>query len=197
MDFEVEICVKYLGSVEELLLDVENKGFVLQEEFQLNDIYMIEDDVDISKHSNLDILARGVIVREAVGVHKLLLYKYKEFDENGDIIKQGKVKCPILDIQKGKEFLEYLGYKVMFRINYKNYIYTNGKNEIYIQDAGNNEIYIEMEQGNLKLANLNGKDIKEMKEVLNSYNFNIDKSNYFVKKAEIALTKLKTERKRN
>jgi hypothetical protein len=48
-----------------------------------------------------------------------------------------------------------------------------------------------MEQENIELDNLNGNNINEMKDILISYNFNIDKSNFFVKKAEVALMKIK------
>jgi predicted adenylyl cyclase CyaB len=191
MKYELEVSVRYLGSKEEILEELRNKGFKIQEEFELNDIYMVNKDLDISKISNLDLLSKSVIVREIVGKEKLLLYKYKEFNENGDIIKQGKVRCNILDIEKGKEFLEALNFRILFEIRDKNYIYTNGKNEIYVQDVEGQGIYIEMEQENIELDNLNGNNINEMKDILISYNFNIDKSNFFVKKAEVALMKIK------
>ena len=190
-ELELELCVKYLGSKVELLEDLKNKGFEVQEEFQLNDIYMLNKDLDISRVLNLDFLSKCVLVRETVGRQKLLLYKYKEFDTNGDIIKQGKVKCPILDIEKGREFLEALNFKRLFEIKDKNYVFTNGKNEIYVQDVEGQGIYIEMEQKNIKLNNLNGNNIDEMKEILTSYNFNIDTSNFFVKKAEEAMKKVR------
>jgi hypothetical protein len=77
MKYELEVSVRYLGSKEEILEELRNKGFKIQEEFELNDIYMVNKDLDISKISNLELLSKSVIVREIVGKEKLLLYKYK------------------------------------------------------------------------------------------------------------------------
>ena len=60
---------------------------------------------------------------------------------------------------------------------------SNGKNEIYIQDVEDLGVYLEMEQKNIYSTNDNGKDIDEIINNLSSYNLNIDKNNYFVKKA--------------
>lgn len=39
---------------------------------------------------SLDILKKCVLVRDIVGILKQLLYKYKKYDNNGDIIEQRK-----------------------------------------------------------------------------------------------------------
>lgn len=191
MIYEVEICVKYLGTKEEIFVDLKNKGFKLLEEFKVVDTYMINKNLDIHNISTLDYLSKCVMIRDFIGIKKYLQCKFKEFDKNGDILKQGKVKCPITDIHSGMEFLQALNYIPLFNIVNNNYIYTNGINELYVQDIEDQGIYIEMEQENLELDNLNGNTIDEMKEILKSYNFNIDTSNFFVKKAEEAIRKLK------
>lgn len=48
---------------------------------------MIEENIDILNMTNLDILKKCVLVRNIVDIKKELLYKYKKYDSNGDIIE--------------------------------------------------------------------------------------------------------------
>ena len=66
----------------------------------VNDIYLINDDLDLFKMKKLDILKKCILIREVENIEKELLYKYKKYDSNGNILEQGKVKCPIIDIDK-------------------------------------------------------------------------------------------------
>ena len=64
----------------------------------------------------------------------------------------------------------------------------------YVQDVEGLGAYLEMEQKNLLLDNNNGNNIEDMINTLNSYNLEIDKSNYFAKKSYDMLKKV-TENK--
>ena len=46
-----------------------------------------------------------------VNIKKELLYKYKKYASNGDILEQGKVECPVTDIDKAVKFMESINYK--------------------------------------------------------------------------------------
>ena len=61
---------------------------------------MINNDIDLSKLSKLEILQNCILVRDIVNIKKELLYKYKKYASNGDILEQGKVECPVTDIDK-------------------------------------------------------------------------------------------------
>lgn len=56
MQKEDEITVKVTCSYEEIVKCLEQKGFNLLENFVMNDIYMIRDDIDISTMKTLDVL---------------------------------------------------------------------------------------------------------------------------------------------
>ena len=84
----------------------------------MNDIYMIRDDIDISTMKSLDVLKNCILIREFVGIEKELLYKYKKYDDNGDILEQGKIECPIDDIKKAIKFMEAINYKKLFNALY-------------------------------------------------------------------------------
>lgn len=123
------------------------------------------------------------------GIEKELLYKYKEYADNGDILKQGKVICPITDISKAIDFMKAIGYRELFSINDKCIVFTNNKIELVVQLVNDKYIFIEMES-KCEYIDKEYNTIDDMKNDLCSYNLSIDKSNFFVKKAEIILKEL-------
>lgn len=190
MKKELEICVKALVPFKEIINDMLEKGFHVQEEFQLNDIYMVQNDKEISLKEADRLLSNYVLVRETVGKRIMLTLKNKEINSKGEIVKQSSVKCQITNIDDGYKFMKELGYKKLLEIRDHNILLSNGKNEIYVQDVEGLGTYIEMEQKNLLLDNNNGNNIEEMINTLNSYNLKIDKSNYFAKKSYDMLKKV-------
>ncbi len=186
MKEELEICVRSLVTFNELYDDMIKKGFHEQENFILNDIYLVKDDMEVSLENEKAIFSNYVLIRETVGKRKMLVLKHKEVKENGEV-KQESIKCPITDIDKAYDFMKVLGYKKIFEISDHNILMSNGKNEIYIQDVKGIGTYVEMEQKNLLLENNNGNTIEEMKSILKEYNLKIDTNDYFVRKAYDAL----------
>ena len=150
---EKEICLKSNVPFEELKSIMFNIGFKVQEDFQMNDIYMINKNIDISLDNKDVIFKDNVLVRETVGKRILLVNKIKELDDNGVVIGERSVKCPINDSISGYNFLCSIGYKKAFELKDHNLLLTNGVNEIYIQDVEGLGTYVEMEQKNLLLEN--------------------------------------------
>ena len=191
MQFETEITVLVTTDYETLKKELEQYNFITKEKYIVNDIYLINKTIDISNMDNLDILKKCILVREVVDIEKELLYKYKKYDNNGDILEQGKVKCPITDIPKAIEFMKAINYKKLFNIHDKCIVFVNDKTELVVQLVNDKYIFIEMEsKGNNRKYNT----IDEMKDDLCSYNLSIDKSNFFAKKAEILLKELLNKR---
>lgn len=195
MKMETEITVLVNSDYETLKRQLEKKNFKIVDEYQVNDIYMIDKNIDLNKLNNLEILKKCVLVRDIVDIKKVLLYKYKKYADNGDIIEQGKVECPITDVDKAVSFMETINYRTLFKIYDKCIVYTNGETELVVQLVNDEYIFIEMEA---ECSNIDKvyKDVNEMKDEINKYNLPIDNSNYFVKKAEITLENiLKKEKK--
>ena len=195
MKMETEITVLVNSGYETLRNELEKYNFKIVDEYELNDIYMINKNINLDELSNLEILKKCILVRDIVDIKKVLLYKYKKYSDNGDILEQGKVECPIIDVDKAVNFMESIDYKVLFKIYDKCIVFTNGSTELVVQLVNDEYIFIEMEA---ECSNIDRvyKDIDELKEDINRYNLPIDKSNYFVKKAEIELEKvLKKEKK--
>lgn len=75
---DLEICVKSLISFEEMKKNMIDLGFHVQENFILNDIYMVPKDVDISLKNEHQLFSNYVLIRETVGKQKLLVIKRKK-----------------------------------------------------------------------------------------------------------------------
>lgn len=186
MKMEMEITVLVKTDYNGLKSELEQNGFEIKEEYQINDTYLIDSAIDMSRMSNLDILKNCILVRDIVGIEKELLYKYKKYDNNGDIIEQGKVKCPIIDAKKAIKFMKAIKYKELFNIYDKCIVFANDNTELVVQLVNDKYIFIEMES-KCEYIDKEYKTINELKEELCRYNLPIDNSNFFVKKAEIML----------
>ncbi len=187
MNFEDEITVEVDTDLDSLIKILENKGFVLREEKDLNDIYMINKNDKVGDYfSMLDkcVLIRNVI--ESDKEYKILTYKKKEYNDKKEIIKQGKIEINIDDIEKTKLLFENLGFEELIKINDHMLIYASETDEVAIQNVNGKHIYIEIED-KCNYANRFYKSIDEMKEVIIRNSIPIKDDNYYAKKAEIEL----------
>ena len=186
MKKEIEITVRVNVSYEILEEELKQNNFIKKEEYIVNDSYLINSLINITDMKSLDILKKCVLVRDIVGILKQLLYKYKKYDSNGDIIEQGKIKCPVTDINKAMEFMNAIGYEKLFDIHDKCIVFANDKTELVVQLVNDKYIFIEMES-EPQYINRKYENVDELKDDICSYNLSIDKSNFFVKKAELIL----------
>ena len=186
MKKEIEITVRVNVGYEKLEEELKRNNFIKKEEYIVNDSYLINSSINITDMKSLDILKKCVLVRDIVGILKQLLYKYKKYDSNGDIIEQGKIKCPVTDINKAKEFMNAIGYDKLFDIHDKCIVFANDKTELVVQLVNDKYIFIEMES-EPQYINRKYENVEELKDDICSYNLSIDKSNFFVKKAELIL----------
>jgi len=186
MKKEIEITVRVNVSYEKLEEELKRNNFIKKEEYIVNDSYLINSSINIADMKSLDILKNCVLVRDIVGILKQLLYKYKKYDNNGDIIEQGKIKCPVTDINKAMEFMNAIGYEKLFDIHDKCIVFANDKTELVVQLVNDKYIFIEMES-EPQYINRKYENVDELKDDICSYNLSIDKSNFFVKKAELIL----------
>ena len=186
MKKEIEITVRVNVSYEKIKEELKQNNFIKKEEYIVNDSYLINSLINITDMKSLDILKKCVLVRDIVGILKQLLYKYKKYDNNGDIIEQGKIKCPVTDINKAVEFMNAIGYEKLFDIHDKCIVFANDKTELVVQLVNDKYIFIEMES-EPQYINRKYENVEELKDDICSYNLSIDKSNFFVKKAELIL----------
>ena len=195
MNYENEITVEVNIDLNTLIKILENKGFKLKEVYDLNDIYLINKN---DKSNNyLSMLNKCILIRNIIEQNKetkMLTYKYKEYNENKEIIKQGKIKVNIDDIEKSRLLFEKLNFEELIRINDHILVYATDYDELVIQNVNNKHVYIEIEE-KCHYANRFYNSIEEMKNVIINNAIPIKDNNFFVKKAEIEL--LETYNKTN
>lgn len=192
MKYENEITVEVSCSFEKLKSILEENNFIIMEEYDVNDIYMLEKSYS-SIEDNLELLKHCVLVRNIVEKDKSkskITYKYKEYNDNLEIIKQGKVDCIVESKEAAKRLLEVLNYEELLKINDHVIVLSNGTDEINVELVNNKHIYIEIEQ-KCNYIDKKYNDVKDMKEAFDKYNIPLKGNNYFVKKAEVELIELK------
>ena len=187
MNYEKEITVEVDTTLENLISIIENKKFKLKEVYDLNDIYLINK--NDKKGDFLSILNKCVLIRHIIEKNKetkILTYKYKEYNYNKEITKQGKINVSIDDIGNSKLLFEKLDFEELIRINDHMLVYATDKDELVIQNVNNKHIYIEIED-ECHYADRFYNSIDEMKKVIIENNIPIKNNDFFVKKAEIEL----------
>lgn len=189
-----EITVKINCSIKEMITILEDKGFEIIDKYSMDDIYYIPENIKIHELSITEILNSCILLRnikqyepkQFINSHNIIkiTYKNKNIASNGDIISQEKYDCEIKDLQQGKELLKAIKYKELMNIREDDIVYEKAGLEISIKDIEDGENLIEIE--------LNEKfdSIDKVKQKINEINIPIDKSNFFVKKAEIELKKV-------
>lgn len=188
MKYENEITVETVCSLQELNNLLEKLEFKVMEEYDVFDIYMLDKDYN-NTENKLELLKHCTLIRDIVGKDeeiKKITYKYKEYNEKEEIVKQGKIDCEILDIEEAKNLFEALNYEELIRINDHIIVYSNNIDELAVQVVNNKHIYLEIEE-KCNYINKKYNSLDEMKNVVSKYKIPIKEENYFVKKAEIEL----------
>ena len=187
---ENEITVRAQCSEDELKKILNGDKFILNNEYYAKDIFMIPRDIDIFKVATREILSKAILLREFQGIssdkHKMkITFKRKEINEKGEILQQDAINCEVLNIQDAKELFNCIGYKEIMTIKEKHFSYCKGEFKIIVKILSENNILIEAE------TNKEYRNIEKLKKELNKTNIPFDNSNYFVKKAEEELEKIK------
>lgn len=186
-----EITLKIKNNVKDFEDILKHKKFNVIDEFTLDDTYLIPKKLEIENISAREILANAVIIRNINDKTykrniKLVTFKSKEINDNGDIISQKSTNCEITDIKAAKELFYEIGYKEIMQIKENDKVYEKEEFQIAVKDIINSDSLIEIETSEKEELDT----IEKIKEKLNKLNLPVDTSNYFVKKAEIEINKI-------
>ncbi|MGN1399447.1 MAG: hypothetical protein ACI4WG_05570 [Erysipelotrichaceae bacterium] len=188
MKFENEVTVELacdIKTIEHILLE---NGFSSKERFLLSDRYLIHKS-DLGISDDLKLLNHCLLLRSCNG-EKKLTYKYKEYDSLQQIVKQGKSECLIGDIDDCLEVLQSVGFVALIEIVDTMTVYSNGIDELALQQVNDKHLYIEIEE-KCKHINKQYQSIEEIKAVIRKYNIPIKNDDFFAKKALIELQQSK------
>lgn len=178
MKYENEITVEVNMTKEELIKHLEENNYNKIDNYILYDNYYVLKDADLNSNT-LDILKKCILIRNIDDKKYYLTYKYKEYDDNENIIKQGKSNVSILNTKEAKTFLESIGYKELIDIKDEINVYEKNGLELCIEFVNDKYLYIEIEE------NEKYDTVEKLIKALEETNINYNKNNYFVKKAKI------------
>jgi predicted adenylyl cyclase CyaB len=190
---EVELTIQVLEDFDDVIEKVEGQGFLLVEKYYMKDYYMIHKSVDLSS-DNYDILKKCLLIRKIVDDNpkNYLTYKNKNYDENGKIISQNKIKTKIDSVDDVKNMLEIVDHVMLFEIENNSAVYRNDNVEFVVQNITNPKgVFIEIEANKEELMENDDENIKEiLKQKLDKLQLKTT-GDYEVKKAIIALNNIK------
>lgn len=184
-----EITVKITSSKEKLIEILKEKGFQKGRTFTLDDYYFIPKEFDLESMSTRDIISKSVIIRNIFSnnvYRKIITYKIKDIDHNGDILSQKSINCDIYDIEQAKSLLKAIGYYQIMNIKEDNIVYYKDNLELAIKDIKDGDILIEIETE----PNSNFDTIEKLKKAVINLNLPVLPNKFFIKKAEIELNKI-------
>lgn len=192
-----EITVKLKCSINEIKNILKNKDFEIVDKYEMEDTYYISKDININKLSPKEILKSYILIRnikqyepkQFIKYYNLikLTYKCKNIAQNGEIISQNKKECEIKNLQDGNDFLISIGYRKLMKIREDDIVYGKEDLNIAIKTLEDGNILLEVET----IENNNSLNtIDKLKQKIIELDLPIDKSDFFVKKAEIKLKKI-------
>ena len=186
-----EITVKIKCSIKEIRQRLENDNFKIIEKFYVHDKYFIPNTLNIQNLISREILSNAILLRnfdEEIPTRKQykFTFKRKQIDKDGTILKQDKVECETADVEDGEKFLKSIGYTEIINIKENDVVYEKEGLKIAVIDIENGNQLIEVETID---ENKELDTIEKIIQKIEKLNIPIDKSNYFVKKAEIELEK--------
>ena len=184
-----EITVKIKCEIEEIYKILEEKGFKVTDRFSMDDTYFIPKTLQLEKMTTREILQKAVLVREITGkisgnITRRIIFKIKDIDEDGNILRQEAINCDIVKIEEANKLLEAIGYQEIMNIKENDVVYGKEGFELAIKDIKNGDKLIEIETD--KQLDTVEKLIEKVKQI----EIPIYTDNYFVKKAEIELEKI-------
>lgn len=190
---ENEITVKANCSLEKLQNFLLNNGFKELEKYYFTDIFLIPGEINIYEENTRNILKKAILLREANGIttnrnSKKMVFKKKEINEIGEIVSQTAIKCSIDSVEEAKKIFYAVGFKELMKINELHISFIKDNFKIIVKkNIDNNYVLIEAE------TNMHYKTIKELQNKIKEIKDYIDLNDFFVKKAEIELQRIKDE----
>ena len=185
-----EITLKIKCDLNEFYEIMRKRGFREIDKFRLDDTYFLPKDLNLNKTNIRYALSKAVLVRDITDEildekTKLITFKIKKFDENGQILNQESINCNISNIEDEKKLLKAIGYKETMNIIEDDVVYEKDGFEIAIKNIKNGDNLIEIETTDNDELDTIEKLIKKVNEL----EIPVYTDNYFIKKAEVELEK--------
>lgn len=186
-----EITVKITCPLEELYRILEGKGFKIIDKFTMDDKFMILKTTNLKEENSREILSKAILIRDIIGYMekrktKKITFKNEQFDSQGNILSQNSINCDVTNIEDAIRIFQAIGYYQVMEIIEDDIVYEKDGFQLAIKDIKNGAKLIEVETDEIYDT------IDKLKMKLKESQIPIDESDYFVKKAELELDKVKS-----
>ena len=184
-----EITVKINCSLPDFYNYLEKNNFKICDKFLLDDYYFIPNNLDVYTMNHRDILSKALIIRFIKRQEKdvkLITFKIKKFDDNGNILDQHSINCEIFNIDDAKKLLSAIGYSQIMNIKENDIIYEKNGFALAVKDIENGYKLVEIETD----YNTGFNSLDSIVDEIKKLEIPLDLSNLFIKKAEIELDKI-------
>lgn len=185
MKLENEITVEVLATKENVIKSISNNGFKLEKEYDINDIYLVKKEFENCETYN-ELLNNSILIRdisEKSNTRKLITYKQKHIDDNGNILNQINANVEINNIEDAYNMLKLIGYIDLIKINDHISVYQKDNGDELALQIVNDRIYIEIEE-KCEYTGKRYESLDYMKSIIANLNLPIKNENYYAKKAE-------------
>lgn len=170
---------------------LENKGFVLSKYAIMSDRYFSKyDDASLKRMPYQEIIGSSVLLRriETDTVTNYMIYKNKEYDKNGNVVNEEKVRTKLADFDTATKILSKAGLNKFADYTTHLYEYKNGNEQVCLQQIDELGLFIEHEEQSYA----EGQTLKERENnLINNLNrtgLSLGKDP-FIKKVELYLNK--------
>lgn len=185
-----EITVRVTCLKEELEAKLKRQGFKEVHKYRTADIFLVPKDIDIYKENTRFILSRAILLRDSIGVtvdrhRQRITFKSKNIAPNGEILSQYSVNCDVINLDEAEELFKHIGYKRIMKIAEEHISFKKDNLKLVIKYRSDKNILIEIETNEFY------KTTQELKNAIDKIDIPFDHSNYYVKKAEEELDKIK------
>lgn len=197
---ETEITVQVFDTKENLFRKLDDLGFQMIENFQLNDWYFtkLENTENVGFQKLID---NSILIREVVENGKAqtqICYKKKEYDDCGNVISEEKTKTHVDDRDKILKILSLAGLNNYCEIHNDSYCFCRDGFEFSIQVVDDLGIFIEYEEDDSVPKNMTCEEKTQfMLNAVKGLGLNIGKD-YSCKKVQMKINqnKEKTEQEK-
>lgn len=189
MKLENEITVEVLDTRENTIRAICDNGFKLEKEYDINDIYLVKEEFKNCKIYS-ELLNNSILIRdflEESNIRKLITYKQKHIDNNGNILNQINANVEIKNIDDAYNMLKLIGYTELMKISDHVSIYIKDNGDELALQFVNDRIYIEIEE-KCEHTGKKYESLDYMKNIIKNLNLPIKNENYYAKKAEDVLS---------
>ena len=190
---QTEITVQVFDTKENVLKRLYDLGFVLTENYQLNDWYFTKLD-DIKQTNFQDLINNSILIREVVEdgtSHTQICYKKKYYDAQGNVTSEEKTKTKVDSRDSILSILLQAGLNNYCEIHNDSFCFAKGDLAFAVQVVDDLGIFIEYEEDDSIPKGLSNEDkIHYMLEIVKKLGLNIG-NDYSCKKVLMKINQSK------